>query len=144
VGKPRPRRWRAPDDPADVAFLLPRPLARMPAHPDQGRGQEVTGGGMLAAGDGADGPGEELRLRQSFRRHTAGVHVRPSAARRRHRPAPRYPRAALDPGTGTGTTDQPEHWRDTGKLRASISAPGLLARVYKCVTLPKSTGSKTG
>src|ERR1017187_7380588 len=67
-----------------------------------------------------------------------------SAARRRHRPAPRYPRAALDPGTGTGTTDQPEHWRDTGKLRASLSAPGLLARVYKCVTLPKSTGSKTG
>src|ERR1017187_3252 len=88
-------------------------------------------------------------------RHDATRRVRPlgighlallavATARHPGTPVPRYPRAALDPGTGTGTTDQPEHWRDTGKLRASISAPGLLARVYKCVTLPKSTGSKTG
>ena len=48
------------------------------------------------------------------------VHVRPRTARRRDRTATWHPstRAAASPqtSTSTSTTDQPRHWRDTGRL----------------------------
>ena len=65
----------------------------------------------------------QLRLWHSFHRHTvlsmcALALLAVATARPPGTPAPW---AAADPGTGTGgtgTTGQPEHWRDTGKLPA--------------------------
>ena len=122
----------AADPPQDLrprrpgVLLLPRPRAGVPVHPDQGRRQEVAGGGVLPAGEGANRPGPApappLALLSPAHR---AVHVRPRAARRRDRPATRHPGAlGLSPSaqpprpSRPGTTDQPEHWRDTGKLPA--------------------------
>jgi SRSO17 transposase len=68
----------------------------------------------------------QVRLWHSFHRHTvlsmcALALLAVATARPPGTPAPW---AAADPGTataphaGSGTTDQPEHWRDTGKLPA--------------------------
>ena len=128
VATSSPRHWllirRKISDPADLAFFYchaPRLVslsilikvagARRPVEEcfQQGKGQA-----------GLDQ--HQLRLWPSFRRHTvlsmcALALLAVAAARP---PGTRAPWAAAGPqaGPGTGTTDQPEHWRDTGKLPA--------------------------
>ena len=65
----------------------------------------------------------QLRLWHSFHRHTvlSMCALALLAVATARPPGTPVPWAAADPGTtapqaGTGTTDQPEHWRDTGRL----------------------------
>jgi len=130
-----PRHWllirRKISDPADLAFFYthaPGPVSlsilirvagkRWPAAEcfQQGKGQT-----------GLDQ--HQLRLRHSFHQHTvlsmcALALLAAATARPPANPAPWAPPrtgTATAPQTRTGTTDQPEHWRDSGKLPAGPS-----------------------
>ena len=126
VATSSPRHWllirRKISDPADLGFfychapaLVSLPILikvagkRWPVEEcfQQGKGQT-----------GLDQ--HQLRLWHSFCRHTvlSMCALALLAVATARPPGTPVPRAAARPGTSTGTTDQPEHWRDTGRLPA--------------------------
>ena len=147
-----PRHWllirRKISDPADLAFfyahapglvslsiLIKVAGKRWPVEEcfEQGKGQT-----------GLDQ--HQVRLWHSFHRHTvlsmcALALLAVATARPPGTPvpwAPPRPGTATAPQAGTGTTDQPEHWRDTGRLPARPGEkpprdPGLIR-----VTVPEA------
>ena len=136
AGTASPRHWvlirRSLSDPSDLAFFYchaPAGPAGVPGRPDQGRREEMAGGGMLPAGKGAGrpgpAPGPDLALLPPPHR---AVHVRPGAARHRRRP----PGPARRGTAAAGPAGQPAAWRDTGKLPATADdrppgdEPGLV------------------
>src|ERR1022692_1956111 len=124
-----PRHWllirRKISDPADLAFFYcyaPGPVSLSILVKVAGKRWPVEE--CFQQGKGQAGLDQhQLRLWHSFHRHTvlsmcALALLAVAAARP---PGTPVPWAAADPGTtapqaGTGTTDQPEHWRDTGRL----------------------------
>ncbi len=64
----------------------------------------------------------QLRLWHSFHRHTvlSMCALALLAVATARPPGTPTPRAAADPAADAGTTGQPEHWRDTGKLPARL------------------------
>ncbi len=126
VATSSPRHWllvrRKISDPADLAFFY----CHAPALVSLSILIKVAGKRWPAEECFQQGKGQtgldqhQLRLWPSFHRHTvlsmcALALLAVATARPPGTPAPW---AAADPGAGAGTTGQPEHWRDTGKLPA--------------------------
>jgi hypothetical protein len=132
VATSSPRHWllirRKISDPADLAFFY----AHAPGLVSLSILIKVVGKRWPAEECFQQGKGQagldqhQVRLWHSFHRHTvlsmcalallAVVTARPPGT-----PvpwAPPRPGTATAPQAGTGTTDQPEHWHDTGKLPA--------------------------
>jgi SRSO17 transposase len=119
-----PRHWvlirRNTSDPADLAFFYchaPGPVSLPILVKVAGKRWPVEE--CFQQGKGQTGLDQhQLRLWHSFHRHTvlsmcALALLAVATARPPGTPAPG---AAASPQTGTSTTDQPRHWRDTGRL----------------------------
>ncbi len=126
VATSSPRHWllirRKISDPADLAFFYahaPGPVSLPILIKVAGKRWPVEE--CFQQGKGQTGLDQhQLRLWRSFHGHTvlSMCALAPLAVATALPPGNPALWAPPGPGTGTGTTDQPEHWRDTGQLPA--------------------------